>query len=214
VLAADGALFATPTRKTKSLQTPPKEHEGHQRSAELNRSAVWSHPSHWRRSRPSQPRDSRDEHNPPGILTPDSGRTPAFPARGQWRWGACHPLQWRNRPRFSRGSLDSGRCWSDGRLARRVSKNGPFIAEPAAISRKIPFATPGRTKAGADFDRNRNPPPLAAWFPPIPARRQGARGQSLLNRKNRCGAVGGNTSGALTPSSIHGPPSVSAPRTR
>ena len=43
---------------------------------------------------------------------PDFGLdlVPAFPSAphygtGQWLWGTRNPLQWRNRPRFSRGSL-------------------------------------------------------------------------------------------------------------
>src|ERR1044071_1488903 len=58
----------------------------------------------------------RDEHNQTDILT--SGLTSLPPSRScsplsrpphkQWLLGVCSPLQWRNRPRFSRGSLTPG----------------------------------------------------------------------------------------------------------
>jgi hypothetical protein len=50
-----------------------------------------------------------DERNQTGILTPGLDLTPAFPI--WWRsvaLGVRSPLQWRNRPRFSRGSLTLG----------------------------------------------------------------------------------------------------------
>jgi len=48
-----------------------------------------------------------DEHSQTGILTSGLNLTPAFPAcfRKPVAVGVCSPLQWRNRPRFSRGSL-------------------------------------------------------------------------------------------------------------
>ena len=55
-----------------------------------------------------------DEHSQTGILTPGLNLAPAFPphafASRQWLVGVCNPIQWRNRPRFSRGSqtLDCG----------------------------------------------------------------------------------------------------------
>ena len=47
-----------------------------------------------------------DERTQIGILTSGLNLAPAFPI--EWRSvavGVCSPLQWRNRPRFSRGSL-------------------------------------------------------------------------------------------------------------
>lgn len=46
-----------------------------------------------------------DERNPTGILT--SGFVPRsrLPSFRLVAVGVCNPLQWRNRPRFSRGSL-------------------------------------------------------------------------------------------------------------
>ena len=76
----------------------------------------------WRRSLAEAPasagqarltNDRHDEHTPTGILTSDSNLTPAFPALRPVALGACHPLQWRNRPRISRGSLPSD-CVSRG----------------------------------------------------------------------------------------------------
>jgi hypothetical protein len=48
--------------------------------------------------------DGRDEHLRTGILTPGFDLAPAFPRKTQWLLGVCSPLQWRNRPRFSRSS--------------------------------------------------------------------------------------------------------------
>ncbi len=51
-----------------------------------------------------------DEHSQTDILTLGLNLAPAFPnhARGPVAMGVCNPLQWRNRPRFARGSLTSG----------------------------------------------------------------------------------------------------------
>jgi hypothetical protein len=71
-------------------------------------------------------RGSHDEHNQTDILT--SGVTSLPPSRrrsfraGQWLVGVCSPLQWRNRPRFSRGSLTPG-CHRDEQIVHQVSKN-------------------------------------------------------------------------------------------
>lgn len=54
-------------------------------------------------------RDGPDEHSRTGILTPGLNLAPAFPHRSRdpVALGVCSPLQWRNRPRFTRGSLTS-----------------------------------------------------------------------------------------------------------
>jgi len=51
-----------------------------------------------------------DEHSRSDILTSGLDLTPAFPAASAFpvAVGVCNPLQWRNRPRFSRGSLTPG----------------------------------------------------------------------------------------------------------
>lgn len=52
---------------------------------------------------------SPDEHNQTDILTPDFKPYSRLPVRTlrseQWLSGACNPIQWRNRRRFSRRSL-------------------------------------------------------------------------------------------------------------
>jgi hypothetical protein len=83
-----------------------------------NRSGDWPHPSLCRRSWPL-PGSDRDEHSQTGILTPGFNLVSAFPmdlpsvALPAFRWcpeggETCIPLQWRNRPRFTRGSLTPG----------------------------------------------------------------------------------------------------------
>jgi len=56
------------------------------------------------RRSPDRPHKNRDEHRQTDILT--SGLTLLPPSRscGPVAVGVCSPLQWRNRPRFSRGS--------------------------------------------------------------------------------------------------------------
>lgn len=52
-------------------------------------------------------RGIHDEHNQTDILTWGFDLAPAFPVKPV-AVGVCSPLQWRNRPRFSRGSLTPG----------------------------------------------------------------------------------------------------------
>ncbi len=66
-----------------------------------------------------QPRRAQPNRYPdfgPGTSLPPSR------SGGPVAVGVCNPLQWRNRPRFSRGSLTPG-CGDDGQEAHRVSKN-------------------------------------------------------------------------------------------
>ena len=71
-----------------------------------------------------------DERNQTGILTPGLNLAPAFPT--QWRsvaLGICSPLQWRNRPRFSRGSLTS---YCVLRMDFSIAFKEPMIRNPQA----------------------------------------------------------------------------------
>jgi len=70
----------------------------------------------WRRRQP-------DEHNQSGILTwgvKPASRLPGPP--GPVAVGVSSPTQWRNRPRFSRGSLAFGRVarWTHAHLFQRT----------------------------------------------------------------------------------------------
>jgi hypothetical protein len=69
-----------------------------------------------------------DEHSQIDILTSGSNLAPAFPA-DPVALGVCHPLQWRNRPRFTRGSLIFG-CNS------RTSHFGPVLFKEHPIVRR------------------------------------------------------------------------------
>ena len=72
------------------------------------------------------PTSGHDEHSQTGILT--WGLQPRSRLPGSWpvAVGVCSPLQWRNRPRFPRGSRTPG-CGEDGHRVHRFSKNTKLI---------------------------------------------------------------------------------------
>ena len=108
----------------KTFIPDKSENEGIQGILLRTRGTGWPHPSLDGEVDPVS-RD-HDEHNQTDILT--SGVTSLPPSRrrslraGQWLVGVCSPLQWRNRPRFSRGSLTPG-CVRDERIVHPFSKN-------------------------------------------------------------------------------------------
>src|SRR5215468_1639742 len=112
----------------KNLHPGKSENEGIQGIPSRTRGTGWPHPSLDGEVDPVS-RD-HDEHNQTDILTSDVTLLPPSRRRsvgvGQWPVGVCSPLQWRNRPRFSRGSLTPG-CDEDGPMAHPISKNGLFI---------------------------------------------------------------------------------------
>src|SRR5437762_1186147 len=50
--------------------------------------------------------------------------------------GVCNPLQWRNRPRISRGSLTPG-CGEDGQRSPSVSKNDLLLRRYNFLTRSF-----------------------------------------------------------------------------
>jgi hypothetical protein len=87
-------------------------------------------------------RGDPDEHSQTGILTSGFGLAPAFPVAcvgDRWQWGARIPSQWRNRPRFPRGSLAFGHDKrSQDFFAPPVSKNAGHGSAPQEESKQNP----------------------------------------------------------------------------
>ncbi len=124
---AEGLGIERPARGRKILEikkpsdSARREYEGIQRIPSRTSGTDWPHPSldgevgrgnFSRRNKELRGKISpTDEHRQIDILT--SGLTSLPPSRRrscnhdakQWPLGVCNPLQWRNRPRFSRGSL-------------------------------------------------------------------------------------------------------------
>lgn len=74
---------------------------------------------------------NRDEHNRAGILTPGLASLPPSLAVAL---GVCSPLQWRNRPRLSRGSLTRS-CVFYGPRGPCLSKSGVVLSPPAGAAK-------------------------------------------------------------------------------
>ena len=65
---------------------------------------------------------SHDERNQIGILTSGILPRPRLPSLWLVALGVCNPLQWRNRPRFSRGSLTFDCLTKSGKRAARFKE--------------------------------------------------------------------------------------------
>jgi len=107
-LSAKSGFIRRPARGTenkKAFSPRITANEGIQPWRDPNRGRELVSSFSLRRSRP--PLWRPDEHNRTGILTPDFQPRSRLPATIAVASGACHPLQWRNRPRFPRGSLSS-----------------------------------------------------------------------------------------------------------
>jgi hypothetical protein len=95
---------------------------------------------------PHRSHDGRpDEHGQTGILTSGVKPRSCLPERPPWCGGPLsgtvgtrNPSQWRNRPRFARGSLSFGRD-GGGRSVHRVQRTGGCLAQSAEA---------GKPKAG------------------------------------------------------------------
>lgn len=116
-----------------------------------------------------------DERSQTGILTPDlqpRSRLPAGRSRGpQWPLGTRSPLQWRNRPRLSRGSQSSG-CGLERTRRSSLSKNSAFLSPPRH---------PGKLKTQPCAAPNRKSPP-----PPRAAPCPGAASSGSASGRARC----------------------------
>jgi hypothetical protein len=94
----------------KQKPSPPgkSENEGIRQIPARTRATGWPHPSLDGEVWPRKAGPGRAQPN----RYPDFGSNlaPAFPARSREpvAVGVCNPLQWRNRPRFSRGFLTPG----------------------------------------------------------------------------------------------------------
>ncbi len=74
--------------------------------------------------------NNHDEHRLAGILTSGLDLAPAFPvAKQPVAVGVCSPLQWRNRPRFSRGSRAPA-C-----VSNELSKSALFLRRSRAFAK-------------------------------------------------------------------------------
>jgi len=61
----------------------------------------------------------------------------AFPLRKQWLDEACIPIQWRNRPRISRGSLHLAAIWGGALIGTaRFKELRPKVEPPQEIGQK------------------------------------------------------------------------------
>src|SRR5690349_19720868 len=108
---APGRRRETFSQKTKTFTPGKSENEGIRRIPSRTRGTGWPHPS---LDGEVGPVKDHDEHNQADILTSGFDLAPAFPPAQTAEWnsglmGVCNPLQWRNRPRFSRGSLTPDR---------------------------------------------------------------------------------------------------------
>ena len=80
-----------------------------------------------------QSRD-RDESNPTGILTRGLRPRSRLPSLWLVALGVCNPSQWRNRPRFPRGSLTLD-CHTKSGHGPPISQNESVVEFPGRITR-------------------------------------------------------------------------------
>ena len=90
-------------------------------------------------------RDGPDEHTQTGILTSGLNLAPAFPNRFRdpVALGVCSPLQWRNRPRFTRGSLTSD-CVLEDHAILRVQRTARVLRACGGCAKLFHGATSWR----------------------------------------------------------------------
>jgi hypothetical protein len=90
---------------------------------------------HDRRNADSALRPRRAQSNRYPDLGPEN-LAPAFPVLvGPVAVGVCSPLQWRNRPRFSRGSLTLD-CDEDGQQVHRFQRTVLFYTPRGVLPRE------------------------------------------------------------------------------
>jgi len=116
------------SQKQKTFTPGKTENEGIRRIPPRTHGTGWPHPS---LDGEVGPVKDRDEHNQADILTSGFDLAPAFPPARTAEWnsgllGVCNPLQWRNRPRFSRGSLTPGSD-DDGRQVHQTFKEHKLL---------------------------------------------------------------------------------------
>ena len=124
-------------RHKKTFIPGKSENEGIQGILLRTRGTGWPHPSLDGEVGPAL-RD-RDEHNQADILTsglkPHS-RLPGSAVAEPVALGVRNPLQWRNRPRFSRGSLTPGYD-EDGPIVHRFQRTHDCYRREAFLPREI-----------------------------------------------------------------------------